>query len=275
MLLSTADLHRVGDFLASAAQTEIMPRFRNLSSADVQEKLSAFDVVTAADEAAEAVIAAGLREAFPHALIVGEEAAGRDPGLLGSLGSAELAFLVDPIDGTKNFTANLPMFGLMAAATVRGEVVGGVIYDPICRDWAYALRGEGAWLQAENGSTTDLHVAAPVPPAEMHAVAGANFLPEPLRGTVSRNLPKVGMIFWLRCAAHECRMAAAGHCHLLVYNKLMPWDHAAGWLLHKEAGGYAAHFDGAPYHPTHLTGGLICAPDEASWHAARTVLLDA
>jgi fructose-1,6-bisphosphatase/inositol monophosphatase family enzyme len=275
MFLSTADLHRVGDLLASVAQTEIMPRFRNLSSADVHEKLSAFDVVTEADEAAEALIAEGLRAAFPRALIVGEEAAGRDPGLLCSLGSAELAFLVDPIDGTKNFTANLPMFGLMVAATVRGEVVGGVIYDPVCQDWAYVLRGEGAWLQAATGATTELHVAAPVPPAEMHAVAGTNFLPEPLRGMVSRNLPKIGMNFWLRCAAHEYRMAAAGHCHLLVYNKLMPWDHAAGWLLHKEAGGYSAHFDGTPYHPTHLTGGLICAPDEASWHAARGVLLDA
>ena len=49
----------------------------------------------------------------------------------------------------------------------------------------------------------------------------------------------------------------------------MPWDHAAGWLLHREAGGYSAHFDGTPYRPTDLSGGLICAPDEASWRAAR------
>ena len=69
-------------------------------------------------------------------------------------------------------------------------------------------------------------------------------------------------------------MAAAGHCHLLFYNRLMPWDHAAGWLLHKEAGGYSAHFDGTAYHPTHFGGGLICAPDEASWHLARAALLE-
>ncbi len=64
-------------------------------------------------------------------------------------------------------------------------------------------------------------------------------------------------------------MAAAGHCHLLFYNRLMPWDHAAGWLLHREAGGYSAHFDGIGYRPTRLTGGLICAPDKASWQLAR------
>ena len=49
---------------------------------------------------------------------------------------------------------------------------------------------------------------------------------------------------------------------------------AAGWLLHREAGGYSAHFDGTAYRPTHLTGGLICAPDAASWRLARDALLE-
>ena len=185
MSFSLADIHRVGALLANAARSEIMPRFQNLFAMAVRQKSSAFDVVTDADEAAEAIIAQGLKAAFSNAMIIGEEAAERDPNLLQRLGSADLAFLVDPIDGTKNFTSRLPLFGLMAAATVRGEVVGGVIYDPVCQDWAYALRGEGAWLEAEDGTTKDLRVAAAVPPAEMHAVAGTNFLPEPLRRTVS------------------------------------------------------------------------------------------
>ena len=77
----------------------------------------------------------------------------------------------------------------------------------------------------------------------------------------------------MRCAAHEYRMAAAGYCHLLIYNKLMPWDHAAGWLLHQEAGGYSAHFDGSPYKPSHLAGGLICATDQRSWELVREALI--
>src|SRR3546814_12473881 len=56
-----------------------------------------------------------------------------------------ISFIIDPIDGTKNFTAGLPLFGVMAAATVRGEVVLGAIHDPVCGDTALALRGEGAW----------------------------------------------------------------------------------------------------------------------------------
>lgn len=54
----------------------------------------------------------------------------------------------------------------------------------------------------------------------------------------------------------------------------MPWDHAAGWLLHREAGGHSAHFDGSAYQPTHTSGGLLCAPDAASWQALKTALLD-
>jgi len=78
----------------------------------------------------------------------------------------------------------------------------------------------------------------------------------------------------LRCAAHEYRAAAGGFCHVLLYSRLMPWDHAAGWLLHREAGGYSARFDGTPYRPTDFGGGLICAPNEASWHLARAALLE-
>ena len=61
---------------------------------------------------------------------------------------------------------------------------------------------------------------------------------------------------------------------LLLYSRLMPWDHAAGALIHREAGGYSAQFDGLPYLPTRFGGGLICAPDEATWHLARAALLE-
>jgi fructose-1,6-bisphosphatase/inositol monophosphatase family enzyme len=274
MTLSPRDLHRVGEILALAARTDIMPRFRRLTTAEIRQKSSAFDVVTDADEAAEATITAALEASFPGAVVIGEEGTDRDPGLLQSIATAELAFVIDPIDGTRNFASNLPLFGVMAAATVRGEIVAGVIHDPVCRDWAYASRGGGAWIEHEDASRIALQVASSAPVSAMEGIVGTNFLPEPLRSRVNGNLSRLATSAWLRCAAHEYRLAAGGHCHLLFYNKLMPWDHAAGWLLHQEAGGYSAHFDGTPYRPTHFSGGLLCAPDEASWRAARAALLE-
>lgn len=274
MAFSIDDLGRVGSILAHAARTEIMPRFRQLTASQIRRKSSAFDLVTEADEAAEAVITAGLLAAFPGATVVGEEATARDPSLLAAIATGELVFVVDPVDGTKNFASNLPLFGVMAAVVHRGEVVGGVIHDPVCGDFACALRGGGAWLQQEDGRRTPLQVAPPVPVAEMEGIVGTNFLPEPMRTRVNGNLSRLAVTKWFRCSAHEYRLAAGGHCHVLFYNKLMPWDHAAGWLLHREAGGYSAHFDGTPYRPTDLAGGLICAPDAASWRAVRDALLE-
>jgi fructose-1,6-bisphosphatase/inositol monophosphatase family enzyme len=76
-----------------------------------------------------------------------------------------------------------------------------------------------------------------------------------------------------RCAAQTYRLLAEGHYDFALYSKLMPWDHAPGWLIHREAGGYAARFDGSGYEPQQVTGGLICAPDEETWHELREALL--
>ena len=118
----------------------------------------------------------------------------------------------------------------MAAATIRGQIVGGVIYDPVCREWAYAL------VVAAPGSSTKTAAGFPCGSPRRAGVGdgrhcGTGFLPELLRDTVLSNLSKLAASSNFRCAAHEYRLAAAGFCHLLLYNRLMPWDHAAGWLL--------------------------------------------
>jgi fructose-1,6-bisphosphatase/inositol monophosphatase family enzyme len=271
---SPADLTDLAALLRDAARREVMPRFRNLGEAGARTKTGPLDFVTEADEAAERLITAGLTSRFPGCVVVGEEATSADASRLGLLAGADLAFVVDPVDGTANFAAGLPLFGVMAAAIVRGEVVAAAIHDPLGDDTALALRGKGAWIETQDGRRTDLRVA---PPAAVGAMAGNvawRFLPEPARSTVCRNLPRLGGCWDYRCSAHEYRMVAGGHCHFLVFNRLYPWDHAPGWLLHREAGGYSARLDGSEYTPTRTDGGLICAPDRQSWQALRDTLLD-
>jgi fructose-1,6-bisphosphatase/inositol monophosphatase family enzyme len=273
MKFAAADLLALDELLRDAARAEIMPRFRNLGAGGAREKTGPLDLVTEADEAAERLITAGLAGRFPGAVVVGEEATSADPSRLRLLADADLAFVVDPVDGTANFAAGLPLFGVMAAAIIHGEVVATAIHDPMGGDTAFALRGEGAWTEGSNGVRTVLRVASPVPADKMTGNASWRFLPEPQRTAVCANLPRLGGSWDYRCAAHEYRMAAAGHCHFLLFNRLMPWDHAPGWLLHQEAGGYSARLDGSAYTPMVTDGGLICAPDRASWQALRDVLL--
>ena len=238
-------------------------------------KTGPLDLVTEADEAAERRITAGLRREFPGCVVIGEEAASANPDLLKDLIHADLAFVVDPVDGTANFAAGLPLFGVMAAMFRRGEIIGAVIHDPIGDDSALALRGEGAWFETPDGRARDMRVAAPVPAAEMSGNVSWRFLPEPLRSEVCARLPRLAACWDYWCSAHVYRMTASGHGHFLFYyRRCTPWDHAPGWLLHPGGRRLFSRFDGKPYDPADVYSGLICAPDRDGWEAVRAALLE-
>jgi fructose-1,6-bisphosphatase/inositol monophosphatase family enzyme len=262
----------LADLLAKAAIAEIMPRFRRLGAGDIRQKTSAADLVTEADVNAERLITARLRERYPSAMIVGEEACSDDPTLLNGLGDADLAFVIDPVDGTFNFASGLPLFGVMLGVVVKGETVAGIIHDPVGKDWLIGARGAGSHIRHAHGTLEKVRVSKSAPISEMTGAVSWQYMAEPERSRLARNQTKTLSQFAYRCAAHEYRLLAGGHGHFVVYNKLMPWDHLAGVLIHAEAGGYAARFDGSAYLPSHLGGGLLVAPDRESWQELRREL---
>jgi fructose-1,6-bisphosphatase/inositol monophosphatase family enzyme len=271
--ISAAQAREVAQLLRAAAGAEILPRFRRLAAGDIRTKSGPLDLVTEADEAAERHIEAGLRRIFPKAVIVGEEAAAADPGKLARMAEAQLCIVVDPVDGTANFAAGVPLFGVMAAAVFQGETIAAWIHDPMGDDTLMALRGEGAWVEGQDGHLHDCRVAPPAPLARMIGAISWGFMPRDRKAAVLPKLAGFASVMNFRCAAHEYRLVNTGGAHVLVYNRLLPWDHAAGVLIHAEAGGYSAQFDGAPYSPLRHTGGLICAPDRAGWQEVQAWLL--
>lgn len=266
------DLADLAAILVEAAEVEIMPRFRRLDAGDIATKAGPHDLVTVADQAAERLITARLAERFPGAVVVGEESTAADPSVLGRLAGADFAVTVDPIDGTFNFANGLPLFGVMAGVVVAGRIVAGCIYDPVGRDFAFALEGGGAWFEDRDGRRRPLRVAPPAELSRMHGAMSWNYLAEPLRSRCAARLPRLWGAYGYRCAAHEYRLVASGGGHFALYGKLMPWDHVAGWLLHREAGGFSARLDGRPYDPASTDGALLLAPDESTWHRVRDLL---
>ncbi len=273
MIFSRQDHERLDGILSEAARREVVPRFRRLADSDIRAKQAPGDLVTEADEAAERCICAALAKAFPGAALIGEEAVTKNPALLGQLSDADLAFVIDPIDGTLNYASDLSLFAVMAAAIVKGEIVAAVIHDPVAEDSAMALRGEGAWLRGAGGASRDLRVAPAVAPKLMNGMASWQYFPEPLRSTIPGRFPAFLEVGSLRCCGQEYRLAAAGRCQFLLYGVLNPWDHAPGVLLHGEAGGYARLLDGRSYSPAARPAGLLCAPDAESWREIRDILL--
>ena len=130
-LTAKIDINRLAQILRAAADVEIMPRFRALGAEDVREKSSATDLVTEADEAAECFIKAECGKLWPEATFIGEESVAANPALLDGLGKTDLAIVVDPIDGTANFAAGMPLFAVMASVVAKGETVAGILYDPL------------------------------------------------------------------------------------------------------------------------------------------------
>lgn len=258
--------------LADAAAQEIMPRFRRLDRGDIRLKTSAADLVTEADVNAEHVITARLRERYPDAMIVGEEAHADNPALLQGLGEAPLAFVIDPVDGTFNFASGTPLFGVMLAVVVQGETVAGIIHDPVGKDWLIGAKGAGSHVRHAHGALEKVRVAESVPMSQMTGAISFGYLPKVERTRLARNHVKALSQFNYRCAACEYRLLASGFGHYLVYNKLMPWDHLAGVLIHAEAGGYSARFDGSAYNASHIDGGLLVAPSRESWEELRREL---
>nr|WP_272211702.1 inositol monophosphatase [Marinicella sp. W31]MDC2877596.1 inositol monophosphatase [Marinicella sp. W31] len=269
MTITSETLDAIARLMREAAAQEILPRFRKLHDQDVAEKTEASDLVTVADTGAERVIKAGIEKILPDAAFVGEEGVAANPSLLSKLKDAELAVVVDPIDGTFNYAHGISAFGVMAAIVVNGETVAGLIYDPMGDDFMIAEKGGGTWLKRVDGSSSRMKVAAPVALEDMLGTASVAFMPREKRAELLANTAKLRYAASYRCAAVEYRAFAAGGLHFFTYFKLMPWDHLAGVLIGQEAGGYIARYDGSAYRPDHLDGGLLGAPDKESWQELR------
>lgn len=272
MTLDEADIGAIAALMRRVAQTEIMPRFGRIGPADIRTKAGPLDPVTVADEAAERELTAGLRELFPDVAVIGEESVAADPALMAQLKQDGPVFVIDPIDGTQNYAAGLPLFGVMIALVERDETIAGLIHDPLRDDTVVARRGHGAFLIRADGEKTRLHVAEPVPLDRTIAAVSWQYMPEPERSTVLHRLTAFGQTPNLRCAAATYRAIAMGHMHATLSRRTLAWDHAPGTLIVTEAGGYVRRPDGAAWHPSDLDGGILVAPDKAMWERVREAL---
>ncbi len=258
--------------MRAVAQTEILPRFRAITADAIRTKTAADDIVTDADIAAEKALSEKLVERFPGIAIVGEEAVSDDASILARFADAELAAVIDPIDGTWHFAHGVPMFGSILAIVSDGETIAGIIHYPITGDFLVAGRGEGAWHVAADGTRTRLSVAAPTPIDEMHGFIPLHMFEPDLQVKLAPRVLRFLRTTTWRCSAWEYRMLATGAMSFCLNESLKPWDHAAGALIHMEAGGFGAVTTGETYRPTMIHGHLLLAPDRVSWGAIRDEL---
>lgn len=232
---------RLIGIMREVAATEILPRFRALGADEIFEKTPG-DLVTVADRNAEDAFAKILPPLLPGSLLLGEEGFEADPTRLQALAGDDPVWIVDPVDGTKNFAEGRAPFAVIVALAHKGRTLAGWIIDPITDEAIYALAGEGAAFAAPGAGFQPL--TAPVAPnrlADARMTAG-----EPLRKRMQRavrelpgaHLPR--FVTRYRCVGREYMDIATGRLDLARYGgRLKPWDHAAGTLIVREQGGRA------------------------------------
>jgi histidinol-phosphatase len=190
--------------------------------------------VTAADRVCEKLIVEGLASAFPNDGVLGEEGASRG-------GSSGRRWIIDPIDGTKDFVRGIPLWAILIGLEDQGRVVAGVAYCPGQRMLLWASQGNGAWCEAGKLRVTDQSSPA-------QAVLSFNGFNK--AGVISfapRLLDWVGKFWAVRSmgGAVDAMLLATGHTDIWIEPNAQPWDLAALKILVEEAGGVFGAFDGS------------------------------
>lgn len=271
--MQSALLERLGQVVRDVAQREIAPRFRQLAPSDVIGKPTAedpTDLVTAADRAAEAELTQRLPELVPGSAVVGEEAVAADPSVLTRLRGSQPVWVVDPLDGTRNFAAGHGPFGTMVVLVERGVLLASCIYFTEGDRLFMAERGLGAFLDGQR-------LAPRAPAATSATLAGTvyvRYMPEEQGAPIAARAASHHQVPGVICAAHEYTQVATGQKDYVHYYRLLPWDHAPGALIVREAGGVVRHPDGREYDVMDLRESTLLSPDAATWERARAELFN-
>ncbi|SCZ54494.1 inositol monophosphatase family protein [Thiohalomonas denitrificans] len=226
-------IEELQSIIAEAARTELLPRF-----GAVARKKADGSLVTEADLAMQQRLATALAKRWPQIALLGEEMpAAQQQQLLDE--SREGLWLLDPLDGTTNFSMGLPFFSVSLALLVDGEIERGVVYDPIRDESFSAVKGEGAALDG-----APLRDCAPDLPLA-NGIGAVDFkrLSSELACRVVSEPPFASQRNCGSSALDWCTLAA-GRYHVYLHGRQKLWDYAAGSLILQEAGGRAATLEG-------------------------------
>lgn len=251
----------VEEAIRTAAATEIMPRFRQLAAHEINEKSGPHDLVTDADRKAEIRLTEALAKLLPGSVVVGEEAVHANPATYEAVRGEAPVWIVDPVDGTRQFVHGDPGFCTLVSLAQGGVVRASWTYAPALDQLATATRGGGAFLDGvrlRSGSPEpdrDLDVATSHPyyttDEQKRALLGLH-----TEGVRPRPCGSAGL---------EYLHIAQGVLDATAFSWEAAWDHAAGLLLVEEAGGTHLTRTGEPFR---ITGGnalpFTTARDEAT-----------
>ena len=228
-LEAAIDLSRAaGDLLNYYADREKLVEFKGQAN-----------LVTVADKKSEELIIGGILARYPSHSVLAEESGVTQPG-------APVQWIIDPLDGTTNFAHGYPFYCVSIAVEEDGEIVCGVVYDPVRDELFTAARGSGAFCNGE-----------PIRVSDVDALSQALLItgfPYNFRERLQTVLSQFEKFLVASQAVRRGGSAALDLCYVACGRLdgfwelyLQPWDTAAGRIILEEAGGKVTNFKGAPF----------------------------
>lgn len=246
------DLKKLEDLVRQVAKEEILPRFNRVGYSIKDDG----SLLTEADLSADKRISETLAEYYPDIAFLSEEMELEQQQDL--LNKSEKLWCLDPLDGTSNFAAGIPLFATSLALFVKGEVHIGITYDPVRDEMFSAVKGQGAWINGEDlkckPSGFDLDKTI--------AIVDFKRLTPELTQRLLKKSPYKSQRNLGSCVL-EWAWMAANRGHLYLHGGMKLWDLAAGTLILEEAGGYACTLDGETVFRAEMTPrSVVISPDK-------------
>ncbi|MDH5387755.1 MAG: inositol monophosphatase family protein [Gammaproteobacteria bacterium] len=227
------DQEQLQRIVKRAAIEELLPGFGKREFTYKEDH----SVITKADLAMQARLESELTEVWPNIAIVGEEMTDAEQQAV--IDSGQAYWCIDPLDGTNNYAAGIPMFAVSVALIINGESVQGLIYDPTRDEMFTACKGEGAFLNEKKLDvvTSTRHAKRIIAEIELKR------LPEELIMRLIKEQPYGSQRNSGSSAIDWC-WAAAGRFDIYLHGGQKLWDYAAGHLIFSEVGGRSVSLDG-------------------------------
>ncbi len=274
MKISRNFAQSVGRLHLEIAEHHCMGNFAQLDKSQIYAKDQGRSVVTQIDIDAERALHQALSPLIAGACFVGEESVSNDKTLLDKAKTHEYTWLVDPLDGTRNFINQNLVFSSMVSLIHHDEVILSSTYDCVLRDVAIAVKNQGAFYLNSN-ETIVTQAFEKYNVSDLKGQYSKAIRKEMMDENITNDLTQDDAIYsqWdiearcaavknitsIRCAGRDLLLIAKGEQHFSIYLNLHPWDHAAGKLLIEEAGGAYKNLprNPTPYHPLNHSGAFI------------------
>ena len=268
----TQMINYVMNLLINVNKNIILHYYKNMKSEDISTKSSNDDFVSIADKKSEKFISDLLIGFLGVNDLLGEETAFLDKNYDKYLHNS-LLWVVDPIDGTKNYINGKEDFCSMVSLVSSMVPIATFIYYPLKNTFVYAFKNFGAYIVDTNTKISSKLLIKPYKSLKILGSGGSKGIPENYRQSILNNLKTNTKRLFIGSAGIETIMLAKNEIQFIFHGRVTPWDHSPMDLITKEAGGFVYMAINKDEFNIKSKGSILAACDIKTWDKTRDLII--